>query len=117
MVQAMASYFAAVVGYPAVAVEPVRFVIVRVCWMGDWREDCLEQVAGHFEGDLFEIGMESQQLSENEEQPRETLVEAVVRSGQAGRRNSVASAGFGVPEQGAGPVPELAALLALLGVA
>jgi hypothetical protein len=59
MVQTMASYSAAVVGYPTVVVEPVRFVIVRVCWMGDWREDCLEQVAGHFEGDLFEIGVES----------------------------------------------------------
>jgi len=115
MVQAMASYSAVVVGYRTGVVEPVRFVIVRVCWMGDWRVDWLEQVAGHFEGDLFEIGMESQQLSE--EQPRETLVEAVVRSGQAGRRNSVASAGFGVPMQGAGPVPELAALLAPLGVA
>lgn len=31
MVQAVASYSAAVVGHPTVAVEPVRFVIVRVC--------------------------------------------------------------------------------------
>ena len=83
--------------------------------MGDWREDSLEQVAGHFEGDLFEVGVESQQLSE--EQLRDTLAEAVVRSEQAGRRNSVTSAGFGVPEQEAGFVPELAALLVLLGVA
>jgi hypothetical protein len=44
-------------------------------------------------------------------------VEAVARSGHADRRNSEASAGFGVPEQGAGLVPELAAPLALLGVA
>jgi hypothetical protein len=43
-------------------------------------------------------------------------VEAVAQSGQAGRRNSVASAGFGVQVQVAGPVPVLAALLALLGV-
>lgn len=83
--------------------------------MGDWREDCLEQVAGHFEGDLIEVWVESQQLSEG--QPRDTSVEAVVQSEQAGRRNSVASAGFGVPEQGAGPVLESVELLALLGVA
>jgi hypothetical protein len=114
MVQAMASYSVAVVGCPAVAVEPVRFVIVRVCWMADWQEDCLEQVVGHFEGDLFEIGVESQQWSEEH---RDTLVEAVVRSGQADRRNSEASAGFGVPGQGAGPALASAALLALLGVA
>lgn len=43
-------------------------------------------------------------------------MEAVVRPGQAGRNNSVASAGFGVPQQVAGPAPALAALLALFGV-
>ena len=31
MVRAMASYSAAVVGYPTVVVESVHFVIVRVC--------------------------------------------------------------------------------------
>ena len=43
-------------------------------------------------------------------------MEAVVPTGQVGRRNSVASAGFGAPEQVAGLVLGLAALLALLGV-
>ena len=66
MVQAMASYSAAAVEYPAVVAEPVRFVIVRVCWMGDWREDCPKQVVDHFEGDPLEIAMESQQWSEEQ---------------------------------------------------
>ncbi len=69
MVQAMVSYSAAVVGYPTV-VEPVRFVIVQVCWTGDWREDCLEQVVDHFEGDLLEIVMESHQWSEGQHRGR-----------------------------------------------
>lgn len=43
-------------------------------------------------------------------------MEAAERAGQAGRMNSVASAGFAVPEQVAEPVPALAALLVLLGV-
>jgi hypothetical protein len=43
-------------------------------------------------------------------------VEAVVPTGQAGRTNLVASAEFGQPEQVAGPVLALVALLALLGV-
>jgi len=34
--------------------------------MGDWREDCLKQVVDHFEGDLFEIVMESRQWSEKQ---------------------------------------------------
>lgn len=55
---AMASYSAAVVGYPTV-VEPVHFVIVRVCWVRDRREDCFEQVVGHFEEDLFEIVLDN----------------------------------------------------------
>ena len=69
MVQAMASYSVAV-DYPTVVVEPVRFVIVQVCSMGDWREDCLEQVVDHFEGDLLEIEVESQQWSEEQHQER-----------------------------------------------
>ena len=43
-------------------------------------------------------------------------MEAAVRSGQAGRRNSVASVGFEVPGQVVGPVQALAALQALLEV-
>jgi len=66
MVQAMASYSAAVV---AVAVESVRFVIVRVCWMADWREDCPEQVADHFGGD-FETAIGSHQWSEGQHRGR-----------------------------------------------
>jgi hypothetical protein len=70
MVQAMASYSATVVGYPTVAVETVRFVIERVCWMGDWREDCLEQVVDHFEGDSFETVIGSQQWFERRHRGR-----------------------------------------------
>jgi hypothetical protein len=71
MVQTMASYSAAVVGYPKVAVESVRFVIVRECWVGDWREDdCLEHLVDHFEGDLFETVIGSQHWSEGQHQGR-----------------------------------------------
>jgi len=69
-VQAMVSYSAVVVDYPTVVVESVRFVTVRVCWMGGWREDCLEQMVDHFEGDLFEIVVESQQWPEEQHQER-----------------------------------------------
>ena len=70
MMQAMASYSATVVGYPTVAVDFARFVIARVCWMGDWREDCLEQVVDHFEGDLFETVIGSQKWSEGQHRGR-----------------------------------------------
>jgi hypothetical protein len=65
----MASYSVAVEN-PTVVAEPVRFVIVQVCWMGDWREDCLEQVVDHFEEDLFEIEVESQQWFEGQHRER-----------------------------------------------
>ena len=69
MVQAMASY-SVVVDYPTVVVEPVRFVIVQVCSMGDWREDCLEWMVDHFEGDPFVIVVESQQSPEEQHQEK-----------------------------------------------